>query len=291
MQHMRLHLRVLQFLLLIARVYAPATGNGVTTGCTQTTACSPGCYGTGDGNCYQCGAGFWKSLTGTTLCRECWYNAGEYAGSNCLTCTWYSQCTCNKGYLGPDGGPCLACASGTYKDTTGSGGCTNCGVGFWTSSSGKRLATDCKSCPAGSGASCIDTCGTSSGCTCNIGLTGPNNGLDALACLACVAGTYKSMPGSAACTTCAAGLYSTSTGATTATTCVLCPGNSNSPNASSACTCNAGFSGQDGGMCTVCAADTFKNTSGSAACTPCSRGTSAVAGSSVCVCDAGYGVV
>jgi hypothetical protein len=288
MQHMRLHLRVLHFPLLIARVYAPATGNGVTTGCTQTTACDPGCYGTGDGNCYQCGAGFWKANIGIALCKDCFLDAGYFAGSNCLTCTGYSQCTCNKGASGPDGGPCAKCAAGKYKDTTGSGGCINCGVGFWTPTTGYKLMTDCRSCPAGSGASCSGTCGTSSGCTCDIGLTGPDNGL---ACVACVAGTYKSTPGSAACTTCAAGLYSTTTGATAVTTCVLCPGNSNSPSASSACTCNAGFWGLDGGTCTVCTVGTFKNTSGSGACTPCSRGTWAVAGSSVCVCDAGYGVV
>ena len=71
------------------------------------------------------------------------------------------------------------------------------------------------------------------------------------ACTACVAGKYKIATGTADCTDCATGKYSPTAGATLESTCVVCPGNSNSPSASTAvaaCTCNAGSTGPDGGL-------------------------------------------
>ena len=36
------------------------------------------------------------------------------------------DCTCNKGYTGADGGPCVACVEGKYKSSNGSNVCTDC---------------------------------------------------------------------------------------------------------------------------------------------------------------------
>jgi hypothetical protein len=37
-----------------------------------------------------------------------------------------SQCLCNVGYTGPDGGPCEECEAGKYKNVTGSDTCAHC---------------------------------------------------------------------------------------------------------------------------------------------------------------------
>jgi hypothetical protein len=71
-------------------------------------------------------------------------------------------------------------------------------------------------------------------------------------CVACVAGKYKTLTGTATCTDCGAGTYSAAVGASTSSTCSACPSNSNSPAGSAAltsCTCNTGSTGPNGGPC------------------------------------------
>ena len=92
-----------------------------------------------------------------------------------------SDCTCNAGYTGPDGGTCVACAAGTYKAGTGDAACDVC--------------------PANSASPAGSTVSTA--CTCNAGYTGPDGGT----CVACAAGTYKTVEGPSACNVCAAGKY------------------------------------------------------------------------------------
>jgi len=159
---------------------------------------------------------------------------------------------------------CMACTTGTYKDTTGSAQCTNCTVGTYANKTG---SSTCFNCPtkqtSGIGSTSINNCTANT--PCNAGYTGPNGN-----CAPCATGTYKDVTGSAACTACSAGKYSATTAAIAATNCSACPANSNSLNQSSsatACTCNAGYSGVNGGECTACAAGSYKPTTGSAACT------------------------
>ena len=40
-----------------------------------------------------------------------------------------SDCVCNAGFGGPNGGPCLACEAGKFKATAGAGACGNCSAG------------------------------------------------------------------------------------------------------------------------------------------------------------------
>ena len=64
-----------------------------------------------------------------------------------------------------------------------------------------------------------------------------------------------SIPSPGMCTACVAGKYQASKGSAD---CIACPSNSESPAGSAAlnnCTCNAGFSGNDGGPCSVCQDD------------------------------------
>ena len=74
----------------------------------------------------------------------------------CITCPAHSSssvesvdilnCTCNEGYTGADGGPCSACAAGSYKEANGSSPCTLCAAGkFSTDEAGRRQST-CSNC-------------------------------------------------------------------------------------------------------------------------------------------------
>jgi len=67
----------------------------------------------------------------------------------------------------------------------------------------------------------------------------------------CEAGKYK-ITGSTACVDCEVGKYSASVGATQSSTCLSCPTNADSSlgsSVSTACTCNSGSTGPDGGPC------------------------------------------
>jgi len=75
--------------------------------------------------------------------------------------------------------------------------------------------------------------------------------------------------------------------------CQYCPSDSSSPLASTlrtACQCNAGYTGEDGGTCSACLPGTFKTSTGSASCTSFATGKSSLATGSVenvCTCEAG----
>jgi hypothetical protein len=76
--------------------------------------------------------------------------------------------------------------------------------------------------------------------------------------------------------------------------CSKCPENSISPVASTsltACGCNAGYAGTNGGPCVVCAEDTFKAVSGSGNCEACPFASTSVTGSTNktdCKCPPGF---
>jgi hypothetical protein len=214
--------------------------------------CNKGYAGPNGQVCNACVAGKYKPTLGSAACLDC--PVGKYspgAGSvGCLACPGNSyspassaaltQCTCNVGFTGPNGGSCTACAAGTYKNAAGSATCTGCSGNSHSPVSSTTLTQ----------------------CTCNVGFSGPDGG----SCTACAAGTYKNATGSATCTacgsgkysnvtslstctrcapgkysnvvrattaqtcaTCGAGTYSTTVGASESSTCIACPSNSNSP--------------------------------------------------------------
>ena len=93
-------------------------------------------------------------------------------------------------------------------------------------------------------------------------------------CASCLAGTFQEMPGSTACTSCVAGKYLSTVGAA-ASNCQECPINSNALAASNEkadCTCNAGWTGLDGGTCSGCVPGTYKDMAGTSACNECAQG-------------------
>ena len=105
-------------------------------------------------------------------------------------------------------------------------------------------------------------------CTCNVGFVGGQ-------CTECMSGKYKTALGNAVCTSCGETNTSTAAGATNTSTCAACPANSNSLAESSnatACRCNAGWTGPNGGLCTQCGAGKFKALVGSVQCADCFAG-------------------
>ena len=298
------------------------SGTSSVNGCI-VPGCDAGSTGPDGGVCSACVAGKYKTIRGSVACTDC--DVGSYsvavgatAVSTCVSCPVNSNsvvsssaiaaCICNAGFTGPDGGVCLACVAGKYKTVTGSVVCTNCGVGSYSVTVGTTAASSCVTCPVNSNSAVSSS--DVAACTCNAGFTGPDGGV----CSSCVAGKYKTNSGSVACTDCGVGTYSTTVGASAASTCVSCPVNSNSVSSSSAitgCTCNAGYTGPDGGVCSACVAGKYKTSGGSAVCMNCGAGTYSVAvgatasatcvscvansnsgvsssSSAACVCNAGF---
>lgn len=79
--------------------------------------------------CDPCPPGTWQNETGMSSCKSCPSNSNTsgYSASKDI-----AQCICDTGYTGSDGGPCTACAAGTYKNVTGAQTCKSCkdGVTF-----------------------------------------------------------------------------------------------------------------------------------------------------------------
>lgn len=186
--------------------------------------------------CVACEAGKFKALTGVQACTTCPQNQSSV--------TAMTICSCVAGFTGPDGGPCAECARGTYKDWLGPQSCTGCPAQTNTAGTGSALLSNCR---------------------CNMGYTGP----DGVACVQCVAGTYKNVTGSATCST--------------------CPSRTMSSMASTSierCQCMPSFMGPDGGPCVQCPSGQYKNWPNSS-CAQCSANSASTEGSTLCKCDTG----
>jgi len=231
--------------------------------------CVPGFTGPNGGNCTACPAGTYKNSTGEADCVICPRDSySTVAQAVCSSCPANSyspngsltvlSCSCGRGYSGPDGGPCLACTPGSYKDVNGTAVCDTCrpdtysGFGFDV----------CAPCPSHSfsprGSSLVN-------CTCDIGFSGPGGG----PCPPCRPGTYKDFNGSAACLLCPGDSYQDRNGSTT---CTDCPAQTTSGNGSftvTNCSCVSGWVGPNGGNCSRCVPGTYKPEVGSMACTLC----------------------
>jgi Ca2+-binding EF-hand superfamily protein len=101
-------------------------------------------------------------------------------------------------------------------------------------------------------------------------------------CLYCPMNTFSSMSGASACTPCPIHTFSTPGSAwcqpDACVDGVSIPG----------CLCTPGTTGDDGGPCTPCARDTFKNTTGSSNCTSCPVNETSTEGSIGCVCEENF---
>ena len=243
--------------------------------------CNEGYTGPDGAQCEACAAGGFKDVNGSAACTVCMrgmYSTATAAISEatCQDCpaSTYSgagsglltNCTCNKGYTGPDGLECAACIAGTYKDVNGSAPCSPCSQGKYSTETGEISESTCSQCPAYTYSA--HGSGMLTNCTCNKGYTGP----DGIQCAACIAGTYKDVNGSALCVACQEGKYSTAWGAIRDATCQCCPAHSHSPSGSGRqtnCTCNAGFEGPNGQPCEGCEEGKYKSVNGTVPCALC----------------------
>ena len=207
--------------------------------------CLPGYSGGAlDNNCKPCDIGFYKTAQHAE-CQQCpSFTTTEQVGSDTL-----EHCVCVQGYTAANAGEaCEPCASGLYKDFTGS--------------------VSCLECPANS--TSAEAATSLSNCVCEPGFT-----TDGSSCVTCASASYKTTTGNEPCTPCPEHATS-SPGAATLTACVClpgyhgpgtactacandfycpgdvatyaCPANSSSPALSSsedACTCDDGFAKED----------------------------------------------
>ena len=283
----------------------------------STCKCNTGYTGPDGGPCTACVPGKFKNIIGSSVCTDC--TAGTYsnvpAASNASVCI-----TCAAGVYSLAGASvCTNCSAGTFSTTTGattSAACANCSAGTYSGISGASAASACVSCPSntfsGAGAASCKPCqaNATSGvgsvsqefCYCKSGYA---HAVGMLTCRICDPGTYNSQLGQTACSNCSVGLYSVHFGAIGNETCLACPLGQWSPEGSPSCnlcpansraaassgflvncTCDAGFSGPNGGACTVCAAGKYKTVTGASPCESCAAGeySNATGATSVGVC-------
>lgn len=144
--------------------------------------------------CQPCPPGFACNNNVQTPCSGNTYSTG-YA-FECSSCPEFTSiinndhtkaesCQCNAGYSGNDGGPCTACAGGTYKETVGSAACSACDPNSYTPNLDANIM--CVPCPLNSRAPAssdhIDDC------TCNAGYAKLVNE-ETPVCFACEADKY-----------------------------------------------------------------------------------------------------
>jgi hypothetical protein len=254
----------------------------VSSGSAACTQCEGGKYSASTAatldSCGDCRSNYFSSAD-NSICESCPPNTGSPALSDELV-----DCICHSGYTGPDGEACTACAAGKFKVVSGSAACTQCEGGKHSAATGSTsdVCADCSqhfyssadnsqcvACPSHSSSETRSSALTQ--CICNSGFTGPNGG----DCVACEAGTYKTVRGTVACTLCGSGKYSTASAATSPDVCGDCPRDTNAPPGSDEledCTCNVGHTGRDGRACSNCPAGKYKSVTGSAPCTMCVAG-------------------
>ena len=178
-------------------------------------------------------------------------------------------CNCSSGFTGPNGGPCLPCPLGTYKNNNGSSSCSMCPANTYSETLASTNTSNCLPCALQS----LAPSGTSSRsqCLCAAGSTGANGG----PCNDCIAGTYKGSNGSAACSPCGSGKYSVVPSAVSEAVCKMCPAVSSSSSGAgniTDCRCNVGYTGAPPNACVPCGKGYFKASLGSSACLPCTSG-------------------
>ena len=233
-----------------------APGSDSETDCVS----APGFFTDGSGNVAPCRNGTYQDLIGQTACKQChgdgpnvYYSLTTAADSlsTCLLCPQHSRvegnesgsskgaCVCESGYSGPDGGPCIACPAGTYKDNNDALECTPCPANSYSSGPAATSAASCLACFAHStspgGSSSIAQC------RCDAGFYKVGD-----SCVACEAGKVQNGSDDTACTSCPPGTFEQGR-----VQCALCTANAYSTRGASACTCNAGYQPQ-GDQCAAC---------------------------------------
>ena len=277
------------------------------------TACSPGTYknSSGAGACASCPVGKFGATAGLTICLDCNTNATTLRGAS----TASSDCKCNEGYFLDI--ECTPCARGTYKSiVSNDDACTSCPVDthtqFYFSPQASTASSACILAPKVTFSVLVDmtVAQATSGVKAMI-LTrlvtllettlivvdwpdsrrhGIQRRLLALSvtATAVVADTNAAALAVTMTTPVAnafqmaaadAGLAIVAPSVSSTITLSDCHAHSarRSSGSLSHCTCNVGFTGPNGGMCTACVPGKFKTSTGTAVCKSCVAGTFATA--------------
>ena len=142
----------------IAGTYKLTQGSGTCTNCplkstTSSTGsisvdacvCNVGYTGPDGTNCAECPIGKYKSNLGSFACSSC-PSSSTPPGADVTTVSTaraaVSDCKCQAGFSGPDGGACSSCPSGTYKSFTGTSLCVSCPANT-IAPAGSLTADDC----------------------------------------------------------------------------------------------------------------------------------------------------
>jgi len=180
-----------------------------------------------------------------------------------------SNCTCDLGYTGPDGGPCAPCAAGKFKSTAGSAACQQCPPDAYAGTG----ASACASCPANSyslaGSTALANCTCAAGFralpepfACAACAPGSAKAAGNAPCVTCPAGTFAELSAMPACMTCPAYTYSTS-GSAACTNCAFNEFSAEGSDSAADCECKAGYFRPENSSteCTACPVGGYRNTS------------------------------
>jgi hypothetical protein len=199
----------------------------------------------------------------------------QYNSSECMSCPEHSShkqtqrssvtsCECDPGYTGHDGGPCVACAAGKFKDEAGNSECRSCIANTYSLAAARK----CVACHEQ--ASSVIGSPSSDSCLCNAGFE-PNAG----SCRACAEGSFKNTSANEQCRPCLNNTFSSLRGATA---CIPCSVSSIHSSATPLvgglrCECNAGYTQHDLSSitpnCSVCPPNTFQSSKGQTTCQQC----------------------
>ena len=191
--------------------------------------------------CQACAAGTYKEAAFSPdndylPCSTCPINSHSIHTSGSLT-----ECICNAGYEGPDGGPCTACVPGKFKSLNGSAACQSCDIHYFSDEPASTICTSCVTFLNSDGAITEHNgSDTSDDCKCDLsqGFLQIFDELGKRTCSGCQVGTYAKSNG---CQNCTGGQYADVGGLTACKDCLANSASYNYPHV--ACQCDKGYHG------------------------------------------------
>jgi len=170
---------------------------GVTTQSGICQLCPAGTYKGSQSTCVSCARGMYSASIGATssaACQWCPMGSDSPIASDALT-----DCTCQMGWEGPDGQPCVSCSPGTYKALSGSATlCVMCPSNTWSSTLGASSLDSCQACPDGE----ISPQGSNNAMACVPSCPPGQHSTSGRTCLDCLSGQYQPEEGQFTCLAC-----------------------------------------------------------------------------------------
>ena len=257
----------------------------------KACVCNRGLFGVpGNSVCSPCANGFYADKFNMSSCLQCPVNSFVVNEDKPIAAVNITECLCNAGFTGNDGGPCLACVAGKFKEDVGSALCSTCRPNTFSA----EQAVTCVECPLNSTSSASSI--SVHNCSCDPGFYRVlKNGK--YECEKCAAGRFKAVSGNNACDFCEDGFITPYTGATTCLQCLANTQSSPAQYGGTTCLCNAGFFLPSPSNpiflsnCTACAPNTFQHQIASTACLNCHENAHSEKASTnlfQCICNAGY---